>query len=59
MIMLTGFYRVNYDKTNWALITRALRSNPKDIHEFNRAQVSKMQSKTNKNKIFESNSTSE
>ncbi|KAL0882637.1 hypothetical protein ABMA27_001072 [Loxostege sticticalis] len=35
----SGFYRVNYDKTNWALITRALRSNPKDIHEFNRAQM--------------------
>ncbi|XP_047984433.1 membrane alanyl aminopeptidase-like [Leguminivora glycinivorella] len=36
----TGFYRVNYDDTNWALLTRALRSNQRtNIHERNRAQI--------------------
>ncbi|RVE53192.1 hypothetical protein evm_002025 [Chilo suppressalis] len=35
----SGFYRVNYDRTNWVLLTRALRSNVNDIHEYNRAQI--------------------
>nr|QCI02834.1 aminopeptidase N [Chilo infuscatellus] len=35
----SGFYRVNYDRTNWALLTQALRANVKDIHEYNRAQI--------------------
>nr|XP_026484279.1 membrane alanyl aminopeptidase-like [Vanessa tameamea] len=36
----SGFYRVNYDNTNWALLTRALRSNNRTlIHELNRAQI--------------------
>ncbi|CAH2070916.1 unnamed protein product, partial [Iphiclides podalirius] len=36
----SGFYRVNYDDTNWALLTRALRSaNRTVIHEINRAQI--------------------
>ncbi|CAH0725373.1 unnamed protein product, partial [Brenthis ino] len=36
----SGFYRVNYDNNNWALITRALRSgNRTIIHELNRAQI--------------------
>nr|AEA76302.1 aminopeptidase 8 [Mamestra configurata] len=36
----SGFYRVNYDQTTWALITRALRGNDRQlIHEYNRAQI--------------------
>nr|AEO12690.1 aminopeptidase N1 [Ostrinia nubilalis] len=35
----SGFYRVNYDDTNWALIVQALRNNPNVIHEFNRVQI--------------------
>ncbi|XP_073942539.1 putative aminopeptidase-2 [Choristoneura fumiferana] len=36
----SGFYRVNYDNTNWAMITQALMSNQRTaIHEFNRAQI--------------------
>ncbi|XP_026755766.2 membrane alanyl aminopeptidase-like isoform X2 [Galleria mellonella] len=36
----TGFYRVNYDNTNWALLTRALRSKERTvIHEYNRAMI--------------------
>ncbi|XP_059049701.1 membrane alanyl aminopeptidase-like [Achroia grisella] len=35
-----GFYRVTYDDTNWALITRALRSDERlKIHEYNRAMI--------------------
>ncbi|XP_052740775.1 membrane alanyl aminopeptidase-like [Bicyclus anynana] len=36
----SGFYKVNYDQTNWNLITRALRSDERTvIHELNRAQI--------------------
>ncbi|XP_015606016.1 aminopeptidase N [Cephus cinctus] len=36
----TGYYRVNYDDTNWALITKYLNSNKyKNIHVHNRAQL--------------------
>ncbi|OWR41735.1 aminopeptidase N precursor [Danaus plexippus plexippus] len=36
----SGFYRVNYDDVNWALLTRALRSSNRTvIHELNRAQI--------------------
>ncbi|KAI5638674.1 peptidase family m1 domain-containing protein [Phthorimaea operculella] len=36
----TGFYRVNYDRVNWALITQALRGSQRiNIHEYNRAQI--------------------
>ena len=35
-----GFYRVNYDKKNWALLTAALNSeNFSGIHVINRAQL--------------------
>ncbi|CAH1154369.1 unnamed protein product [Phaedon cochleariae] len=37
---LTGFFRVNYDKTLWSRIDMALRTeNFGDIHELNRAQI--------------------
>ncbi|XP_075971875.1 membrane alanyl aminopeptidase-like [Anticarsia gemmatalis] len=37
----SGFYRVNYDATTWALITQALRASAtrQQIHEYNRAQI--------------------
>ncbi|CAH0763600.1 unnamed protein product [Diatraea saccharalis] len=35
----SGFYRINYDSINWALITQALRSDVTVIHEYNRAQI--------------------
>ncbi|KAF5286144.1 hypothetical protein FQR65_LT12899 [Abscondita terminalis] len=35
----TGYYRVNYDESNWKLITQALQSNHLDIHFLNRAQL--------------------
>lgn len=35
----TGFYRVNYDPRNWALITGALLKNHTSIHVLNRAQL--------------------
>ncbi|CAH1647274.1 unnamed protein product [Spodoptera littoralis] len=36
----SGFYRVNYDPSTWALITLALRSDNREvIHEYNRAQI--------------------
>uniref|UniRef100_A0A182N5W6 Aminopeptidase N n=1 Tax=Anopheles dirus TaxID=7168 RepID=A0A182N5W6_9DIPT len=35
----TGYYRVNYDAQNWALIAKALRKDPSAIHRFNRAQL--------------------
>lgn len=40
LVNFLGFYRVNYDDVNWALLTRALRSSNRTvIHELNRAQV--------------------
>ncbi|XP_059490233.1 aminopeptidase N isoform X2 [Neocloeon triangulifer] len=39
-IQQTGFYRVNYDEKNWALLTKALNSeNFSGIHVINRAQL--------------------
>ncbi|XP_058825932.1 aminopeptidase N-like [Topomyia yanbarensis] len=35
----TGYYRVNYDLTNWQLIIDALQQNPSAIHVQNRAQL--------------------
>ncbi|XP_013142035.1 PREDICTED: membrane alanyl aminopeptidase-like [Papilio polytes] len=36
----SGFYRIDYDDTNWALLTRHLRSSDRTvIHELNRAQI--------------------
>ncbi|KAJ2952360.1 hypothetical protein O0L34_g4645 [Tuta absoluta] len=36
----SGFYRINYDRVNWALITQALRGSQRtEIHEYNRAQI--------------------
>ncbi|XP_041970736.1 uncharacterized protein LOC121727124 [Aricia agestis] len=36
----SGFYKINYDDTNWALLTRALRGPERTvIHEHNRAQI--------------------
>ncbi|KAM3967324.1 aminopeptidase N [Aphomia sociella] len=36
----SGFYRVNYDNNNWALLTLALRSDERTvIHEYNRAMI--------------------
>ncbi|XP_041970737.1 membrane alanyl aminopeptidase-like [Aricia agestis] len=35
----TGFYRVNYDDESWNIITNALKVNPSQIHEYNRAQI--------------------
>ncbi|KAK4883356.1 hypothetical protein RN001_006675 [Aquatica leii] len=35
----TGYYRVNYDETNWDLITQALLENHLNIHVLNRAQL--------------------
>ncbi|KAI5723325.1 hypothetical protein M8J76_004274 [Diaphorina citri] len=34
-----GFYRVNYDAQNWALIAAQLSANPAKIHLLNRAQI--------------------
>ncbi|XP_054161981.1 aminopeptidase N-like [Oppia nitens] len=34
-----GYYRVNYDKTNWELITKQLMSDHNKIHVINRAQL--------------------
>ncbi|XP_026679329.1 aminopeptidase N-like [Diaphorina citri] len=34
-----GFYRVNYDAQNWALIAAQLSANPAQIHLLNRAQI--------------------
>ncbi|KOB73138.1 Aminopeptidase N3 [Operophtera brumata] len=39
ILTFSGFYRVNYDVTNWNLLTRALRTNKNAIHEYNRAQI--------------------
>lgn len=36
---IVGFYRVNYDDTNWKLISKALQSRVTDIHVINRAQL--------------------
>ncbi|KAH8312883.1 hypothetical protein KR044_013473, partial [Drosophila immigrans] len=35
----TGYYRVNYDDTNWQLISDGLSSRPHKIHPRNRAQI--------------------
>ncbi|VVD01641.1 unnamed protein product [Leptidea sinapis] len=36
----SGFYRVNYDRDNWVLLTRALRSSNRTVfHEYNRAHI--------------------
>merc|ERR1719507_2388853 len=37
--MQTGFYRVNYDQTNWALIADQLLTDHEGIHLMNRAQL--------------------
>ena len=38
-VQQTGYYRVNYDKTNWKLISKAMESNPDSIHKVNRGQA--------------------
>ena len=38
-VQQTGFYRVNYDQTNWALIADQLLTDHKGIHLMNRAQL--------------------
>lgn len=39
-VQQSGYYRVNYDADNWALISNALRKNNHDgIHVLNRAQI--------------------
>lgn len=38
-ILLLGFYRVNYDNTNWKLLQNQLESNPNMIPTLNRAQI--------------------
>lgn len=38
-VQQTGYYRVNYDATNWKLITKQLTHSPKTIHTLNRAQL--------------------
>lgn len=35
----TGYYRVNYDDQNWALLTTQLRDDHPVIHVINRAQI--------------------
>ncbi|KAG7171432.1 Aminopeptidase N-like 3, partial [Homarus americanus] len=35
----TGYYRVNYDSNNWALITDQLKADHEAIHVINRAQI--------------------
>ncbi|KAK4883355.1 hypothetical protein RN001_006674 [Aquatica leii] len=35
----TGYYRVNYDETNWNLIIKTLMTSHLDIHVLNRAQL--------------------
>lgn len=37
--MILGYYRVNYDETNWHLIVNQLKSANEDIHVLNRAQI--------------------
>jgi hypothetical protein len=37
--MIAGYYRVNYDVTNWQLISKALQWNISNIHSINRAQL--------------------
>ena len=38
-IQQTGFYRVNYDETNWHLIANVLETSPDSIHLMNRGQL--------------------
>ena len=38
-VQQTGYYRVNYDETNWKLIHSALVANVSSIHRVNRAQI--------------------
>ena len=38
-ILFSGFYRVNYDAQNWNLLIEQLKSNHKQIHVVNRAQL--------------------
>ena len=42
-VQQTGFYRVNYDLTNWGLLAQHLLANHRQIHRINRAQVSRYQ----------------
>lgn len=36
---MLGFYRVNYDTTNWGLLQKQLESDPNKIPVLNRAQI--------------------
>lgn len=38
-ILLSGYYRVNYDKETWNNIISQLNTNFKNIHEINRAAI--------------------
>ena len=37
--ILSGYYRVNYDTTNWLLLTDTLFKNFSSVHVVNRAQI--------------------
>lgn len=38
-VQQTGYYRVNYDESNWDLISKAMTKNPNSINRVNRGQV--------------------